>query len=595
MRWSLLLALVAACDPTPPRFSFLGVSCSTASDCPSGLVCAKGSCQMTAATSGGSGGRSGVSSGGSSGGGSSTSACPANASGVFAVDPAAGSAAGTGLLEPPGCRFATLGAALAAAQPGDEVRAVGFDGGAVIFASESFPLVVGAGVALDTDVEAEGDGGSAAAYRIVFGAVSAAMVDLAPGASLAGFAIENVTGSAGADALVCSTGSVTVRDCLLEGPAQGNGTGCGLRVTGSCAAELTGTRIENFSGAGARVEGDGGASLAVDGGTFEDNGLANSPVCEGDGIFVAAGTLALANTSFAGNTDYGLGVEQGAVTGAELTFAGPASPGSVPGAFGLGLGNIPALGAGPCLPAATANVTLTDVSITGVAADGIHVNGGSLTLLGTVEVEGNGGQGIDMQSGSLYLENPTIRGNGESGLRNNATGASGSVTVDGGSIGPDDQVDGTWSEVIINWGTNLTLLGTKVQGDPGGPGVKLLGSGLYQLAGCDISGNLVGLDLEWTSGPGPTTATFMGNSIHGNRGDQVTVKRGNWDLSAPACDGGQNAIYCYSDGGYGVNVFGGSVIANDVAWQDAVPDAGIDYNGAVTTAGGVCPAINLCP
>ncbi len=605
----------------PVKVAATGLTIVLLACCPSGgggvsvggTIGGSGSSSSSTRRGPGSGGNSGSgtsttnasTSSGSTGTGSTNGNCPANSGGTVYVDALAGSDdVGTGVSTPPSCAYQTLTHALrqAANAGASTVEAVGGTASLpAIFSSskgEVLPIQIPDGIALTTDLEVAGKGGSAPAYTIKSddpNATSAAVL-LLTGASIAGFTVQSAAaGSLNADGIDCSAGAATVVDSVLLGPADAGGTGSGCNATDSCNLMLSNVSIEGYGGPGVSIAGT--ASAAIDGGTLSANGW-GSTNCSGDGVFMSStGTLSINNVTLAGNQSHGLQAVSGTVTASALTIQGTPMSGSNLGtqAFGLGLGTN-AITGGPagCSTAipSTATATLTGLSVSHVSAQGVDVNGGQLSLLGAVALTNNGGHGLDVSSGTVYVEDPTVINNGNSGLRNDTAGT-GSLTVDGGEIGPDGLA---WTEVSFSAGADLTLIHTTVQVLPNlsgvittavPSGVDLTGTGTYSLTGCNIFG-AIGAGLHLAGGG--TLAAFSGNEIHGNGTDQVYVEAGSWDLSSPdGCGNGQNEIYCYAKGFVGLCVDGGSVTANELSWANATPTPGTDYTGSVSASGSCGP------
>ncbi|MHB8417244.1 MAG: hypothetical protein ACYDCL_04150 [Myxococcales bacterium] len=119
----------------------------------------------------------------------------------------------------------------------------------------------------------------------------------------------------------------------------------------------------------------------------------------------------------------------------------------------------------------------------------------------------------------------------------------------------------------------------------------------FAMTGCDLSSNLgPGLVLSATN---VGSASFGANRFHGNDGPQISVAGSQiWNLSGPNsfCDGGQNEIYCYADGGVGLdatNAQTGMVSAEDDDWEHAAPTVGVDYQGTVAWPA-ACAPITTC-
>jgi hypothetical protein len=479
-------------------------------------------------------------------------------------------------------------------------------GNAAIFDSpngETFPLQIPTGVTLSTDIEASGGSTSSEAYEIEFDSPSAASaVVLSTGSSIVGFTVQTLPiGNAAAVAVSCGTpGSSSVADSLLQGPENGSNQSLvlsnpGVEVTGQCSLSLSNVTVQDYGGAGVSLA--NAASAAIDGGSILNNGWGETDGgCTGDGIHMeSTGALSIDNTTIAGSYWYGLHAQSGTVTGTNVSILGiPATGANFGYAFGgLGLGDFYF-----CSTNSSARVTLTNVEINGLGSDdydGVDLVGGTLALLGDVSITRHGYFGVDVFSGTAYLENPTIKSNWGSGVRNDSLGVTApTLTLDGGTIGPDDVSATGFSELVFsNTGAgNLALIGTTVQDNPhltkgDAWGVDLGGPGAYSLTNCDIVGNGgTGLHLNGTSND---LKVFSGNRIHDNGGDQILVSGGSWNLSAPAgCDGGQNAIYGYQTGYVGLAVDAGKATANDDSWQNPTPVAGVDYYGSLTTPAASC-------
>ncbi|MHB8420769.1 MAG: right-handed parallel beta-helix repeat-containing protein [Myxococcales bacterium] len=541
--------------------------------------------------------RTGSTSGSSSGGG--TTGCPAPGGAVYVSQGLGSDATGSGIAAPASCAFRTLTHALAAAA-GAGLPAVIAEGATAAAPAtfsaatgESFPLTVPAGVALTTDLEVAG-GVSRPAYAIAFDNPTAAgpMVALAPDASIAGFTVYSDGGNPNADGVDCAAGQGAVIDCALQGASAG--TGVGFNGSGSCDATLTKGSIEGFGGAGVSLDGTG--TSAITGETIAGNGVGNS-LCMGDGLLMRGGTLSLQSVTFESNLNFGLDAVAGTVTGSNVTFLGSAAGVTGPKqGYGLGLGIIPvsAVG-GPCPPDAglpsSAQVTLTGAVVQGILNYGVGVNGGSLTLLDPLITDCSVGIQLNTPNfpgSSVVLANPVVNHNSRAGLREFGQGT---LLVDGGTVGPDDQWLGGDSEIYLAGDETVTLAGTRVQGNPDYNGIRLA-AGTCSLIGCDITGNDGG-GLALSAGK---LAAFTGNRIHGNGGYQISAAAGVWNLDGAACDGGQNEIDCYATGYVGLAVAdGGSVQASFEAWENGLPSAGVDYSGNVQIGlGGVCPPITSC-
>ncbi|HUB05455.1 MAG TPA: right-handed parallel beta-helix repeat-containing protein [Myxococcales bacterium] len=590
----------------------------TASTGATGVASGTTSAGTTGGTSSGAstGASSGTTGGTSSGTGGSSGAtvCPARDGGTVYVSVEGSDVRGTGVPSPTSCAYRTLTEALSIAQaPSSGISVVEVIGGTsskpMLFDSdggERFPLVIPSSVSLTTDLELQGHAvASQAAYTIALDStpvgdagplsiVNAETQSVGGGGALAGFTLTDDTGLA--DGVQCS-GPFSAADCtfdqidqqVLGGPAL---AGIGFSAVSGCAASLANVTINGFNSQGMEIS--GGSFVAIDGGTLSNNGLASTGNCHGDGIYVANGTLDMQNVAVNANNLHGLSASKGTITGTNVFFDG--------GGFcnvGIAIGES---GSGNCNEVSTARVTLTNIVVDSNLGDGVHVyggTGGKLDLLGSVRITNNGGDGLNLAAGSVYLDNPTVSGNGSLGLYS-PYDAGGSLAVDGGTIGPDNRELGTVSEVSIKGNATFRLHGTTVQDNPKSDGVFLGGNGSYVLSGCDIHGNSGnGLALA-----GGTLGEFTGNRIHGNGKNQVNVTGAQdggapWDLSSADCDGGQNAFYCYavSDAGpyVGIEVSdGGSVVANDDSWENASPHASSDYVGDVVVSGGACAAITTC-
>ncbi|MHB8420771.1 MAG: right-handed parallel beta-helix repeat-containing protein [Myxococcales bacterium] len=526
---------------------------------------------------------------------SPTSCLPNHGNTVYVNQAYGSDTLGTGVSVPPTCAFHTLTRALAVAADAGNLYVEASGGDSIFGIDETFPMEIPAGVVLTTD--------TTATYQILMNDVAAenapAAVEMGPGSTLEGFTVQ--TGFPNADGIDCDAGAPSITNCVVLGPDTDAGPGVGIHVT-SGQAFLNGVTVQGFGGSGLFLDGPE-ASASVDGGTFAANGFGGG--CNGDGILMKGSALQLDNVTVAGNYRHGLDAREGTVSGANVIALGDAGTGAGLQGAGITLG---AIDSSNCGAPSSAQVTLTGVTIQGNDNSGVEVNGGTLALLAPVAISGNG-NGVQVESGETYLENPIVDGNGSSGLRNDgftrndAANDGGSLVVDGGIIGPDDMggklTGKSYPEIAFHAGASLTLEGTTVQQSPDGDGVYLSGSGSYALTGCDITGN-AGNGLVLAGG---NLTTFTGNRLHANGKYQILVagnpggKNTEWALSGqPGCDGGQNEIYCYADGGnVGLEISTFAAIADSNAWEDARPLQGTDYSGSSAFVGTYCPAVTTCP
>ncbi|HUB05912.1 MAG TPA: right-handed parallel beta-helix repeat-containing protein [Myxococcales bacterium] len=538
------------------------------------------------------GSATGGTSGAASSSGGSSGICPANGGTTVWVNQAAGSdATGTGVASPARCAYQTLTKGLTEAARGGYTFVVAEGAsatGPVLFNSrtgESFPLQVPPGVTLSTDLElASQPANSQLAYTIDDDAASVAMVDLtAPGAAISGFTVVNHSG-VGLEGLTCSDdGGVSLTDCTLLGSDAG---GDGVNALGACDLALTNLTIEGFGATGIYSH----TATTIDGGTIEGNGWTSGNTDVG-GIWVAGGSLWLQNVTLGGNYFYGLQASAGTVTGQNVTFTGgPAGPDGGAQPVGLGLGVLVSAYPGSKNTLSTAAVTLTNVSVLGSAQDGIDLDTGTLNLLGSVAISGNGGHGLLDLGATVYLEDPVISGNGFSGVHSPLL--AGGLVIDGGVIGPDD-TSGNWAELTFGGSASVSLNGVTVQDNSQGVGVHMAGTGKLSMVDCDVTANSRG-GVYLVSG---TLTAFTGNRVHGNGVDQIYVSggSGSWNLGAGGCTRDSNQIYCYAPGHVGLGVDAGAAVtaAND-SWENATPQAGTDYTGNVMVNGS-CAPVTTCP
>jgi hypothetical protein len=106
------------------------------------------------------------------------------------------------------------------------------------------------------------------------------------------------------------------------------------------------------------------------------------------------------------------------------------------------------------------------------------------------------------------------------------------------------------------------------------------------------SGRKAGGIVLW--GTPPAQATFAGNLIRGNSGDEVAVLSGQpWNLSAASCDAAsKNVFTCVADGEYAVVSVGSTTNAQYNDWSAVAPGSfllGVDYTHFCGTDPGSLP------
>jgi hypothetical protein len=417
----------------------------------------------------------------------------------------------------------------------------------------------------------------------------------------------------------------------------GGGTGSGVRMSGGTMT-LAGTTVRDNAVRGLSVS---GGTLTVGTSTIKTNGT--------DGLLLSGGTATInTGTSFSSNGTSGAGT--GINSAGALTLGGSAaSPISVATNANDGI----SLTAGSL----TANYVTLDGNGTGAAKGaGLKIAGAAVVSLGTasdaaVLIQNNLANGINiatLTSGQVDLRKATVQKNTGDGILADfnpsgslAQSISGmtitnntqhgvqivraplvasaiKVTLDGLNVtsnGPTPAVAGKGIGVYLNGLTTsgglgavgVTLKNSKIQSN------KDVGLRMEGLATNVITHNIQTNDISGNGGIGVvigarnTMNGFLGNTIHSNTGDQISLTAapasGSFSFHSPiACDATINKVYCYGTGVGIRNASGSTVDIGNMGWANVVPTAGTDYvnsgalsavtNGAAPTA--PCGA-NACP
>jgi hypothetical protein len=420
---------------------------------------------------------------------------------------------------------------------------------------------------------------------------------------------DNGSGTAGAGLLIAE-GKVTATRLTVNKSTTGiAGWGVALDPTSAITApSLTATDLivdeTGRTGLELRLPAAMAAPTAtLTGGDIDPGGL--DPA-----VHVFGGTLSLTGTNVHGAGSDGLRVEAGTVT----------------------------IGAGSKLD--------------GNARDGLRLVGGAVTLgalTGTmVSVAGNIENGIKVDAlsatPSLAITRAQITGSGKTGLEVDVVNPGGQITVS------DSDLSGNLDGVVVirapaSSGDAVSLSNVRVFNNgrtgPGGVGVALradTGSVVAAVKNCAIhdnrdqgllirqgasfvttatiegndiyanntaAGRSVGGILFATSS---TLASFTGNKLHGNAGDEIGFDAqpnggDTWNLAGLVACTTPNQIYCYTaPGGTSVGLrildtapMGTKVNAPNISWSNLVPTKGTDFEFDMTrfdvTALPACAAV----
>lgn len=254
---------------------------------------------------------------------------------------------------------------------------------------------------------------------------------------------------------------------------------------------------------------------------------------------------------------------------------------------------------------------LEDVVVSGAGETGVTVTGTADfgTFVRYVTVIGSGGDGIAASNGSLVCADSSIHDNGGAGVR--ATG-SGSLQVD------RTAVYGNGGPGIVarsSWGTSLGGNDVHGNGDTGmivqRSGQDSVSVGSNRVYGNGASASVGGIHLVGTSSPG--VLGFGRNRVYGNRAHQVLVEEeaepfipAAWTLDGIDVDGGTtaaNTFACYDASGPWVGVAAAGwaqVSARANSWAAALPAEGADWAAcpacSVDASGPLAPLLDVtCP
>ena len=327
------------------------------------------------------------------------------------VDPGAGSdvAAGvfpTGAQTPPACRFATLTYGLTKVGSPGRVVAISATVPAS-FGSETFPLMIPAGVSLVTADATP----TASDYVIAYSGGVGSVVTLGDDTLLRGFSI-NATGGAGS-MVSCTKGTVTLDTLLLNG---GGAVGNGLEVGTTCSATLQSVSVVDFAAAALSVSTSGTVNIT--------GGLLSASLM---GLLQTNGNVTASGLAVQSNGQYGLRLAPSTSGAPSLTLTGQTTvdnngtTGSFAG-ISVGKGVLSVTNAqvagngGPGIELASSGpYTLTNVQVSNNAKSGVSLTSGVLTA-STLSATGNTGDGVTVGGGSLTLTNPTLSSNAGNGL-----------------------------------------------------------------------------------------------------------------------------------------------------------------------------------
>jgi hypothetical protein len=197
-----------------------------------------------------------------------TCPCPSNLTNDFYANPTVDrssclkdkSYAPTGVASPAVCSYATLTAAMSAANAGLNyasstrvISAGGTPAAPAVFGAETFPLLIPCGVSLTTtDDPALGGGGFNPASAIILFNSSIADHAITLRGPISGFTVQNAGASTGS-ALTCHTDNASVDTVRLDGLNGSLRLTTGLLVAGACSGTFSKIEVRNFSGQGVLV------------------------------------------------------------------------------------------------------------------------------------------------------------------------------------------------------------------------------------------------------------------------------------------------------------------------------------------------------
>jgi hypothetical protein len=442
------------------------------------------------------------------------------------------------LADPTGgpCRFRTLGEALA--MTGARWKRVIASG---TFESETFPLVVPAGVTLTGHPEALDPGGA----RIVFTGKAEELITLRAGATLAGLTVENRGGDDGAAAVSCTSGPVTIRSVELIGTGGGSALRTGMQLgrayEDDCSATVERLKVRGF---GSGLEGIAAGPSTITDTTFEDNLTA---------LTVTAARLVMSRVTIRGRP--------GAAALGFSIYADTDKRGAVVEASDLIIEDTAIaidLSAGAPYVAPRLSIDGAQILRSG---DGIRVAGGSLEIT-VSQILASRGHGVTIAGGQVALGDVEIAAGGATGL----------------VIEKGEQLE-----------TQLTLVNNRIHGNQLGPGETV--GGIFFAAPATLV-RFTGNDLHGNAGH------QLGFGARPSVGER-------WSLGVSSCDSFTvNRIRCYAPGQVGIAVSSPLPTVVDVqgtAWQNAAPAPLVDWLGSgsagnsVRLADAPCPSGGTCP
>jgi hypothetical protein len=484
--------------------------------------------------------------------------CAEHSGGDYYADPVSGADTSTvfptGINSPASCRFGTLHKALSVAtSAGNRVIATSTSV-PQIFNSETFPLVVPAGVTLTTSDSVPTPGN----YFIGFNTGATAGVSLAASSTIEGFTILNENGNAAAAALVVTGTGATVDMVSLEG-TNGTTLATGISVTGAGQGLLNAVTVQGFT-TGVSVATTSGATVALNNSTISTNttgvALTNGTLStntvtvnggSGDGVSVkaAAGAISTLNaTSLTVKNMGGMGVAQvssGGVVSVTLTSADVGSNG---GGGMLVTGGTGTLGAvtlhdstGVGLTQSAGTVTLGSggtTTVQGNTGKGVALSGGTMNV-GAASIANNGGDGVAVTGGATLVSNAGAQYTSNGG--NGISATSSTLQFNSTASAPISVANNTGDGILISGGS-LTANYLTLSGN---------GTGTTKKSGLEIAG-AAAINLGVAS---DAALSFTGNGLHGVHTNGTTAGSKIDMRKASLTSNGGDGMYVDLNGGTG--------------------------------------------
>jgi len=474
----------------------------------------------------------------------------------------------TGVLQPPACRFKTLGDALTVARltasPFSRVVAIHETAGTATFPNEPVPLDIPAGVTVTT---ADSPSFNTDHYVIsLSGSQTLARITLGNGASLSGFKVDG-TAAGGSQILVTNAAPATAIDLHHLNIVSPGGTGTvGIQINGIVAATANtialsgaevGIDLVNSSGVASSLAKLTGSAITSASTLFGVRiGTNSSLVLATSGIVVANGT----GISDAGTANLtGVTVQ---VTGTSGTRTGIALVGAASlVASGGGVTVVDSGGIGIDVGVGSATLTTTPVTVSVTptvpgTSTALNVGAtGTLSATGSVVTTGDSGTGLALTGGTATVTGGSV-----------TTGAAGSVGV--------NAVGGT-----------LSIAGTTIKVGAGSNGLVEVGGAKVTLAGTGTANTVITTSVPTgsTNGDGVT----LGNQPPGTTIDAPEIL----DATSTLAINGNTLINKFRNGlvvNEGtVDVAGGNVIVSDNTGDGAQflnRVLGVNYHAVVTSA-----------